>query len=72
MGYVGVIILERERERASSASGLLRERERARAIKTDNAVFEWLGARAQARPRVANAGGVPAGMFSVQFRIDPI
>ena len=26
--YVGVIILERERERASSASGLLRERER--------------------------------------------
>ena len=43
MGYVGVIILEREREGASGASGLLRERE----SKTDIAVFEWLGARAR-------------------------
>ena len=45
MGYVGVIILERETERASSASDLLRERE----SKTDNAVLgsEWQGVRAQ-------------------------
>jgi len=44
---VGVIILEREREGASSASGLLRERERARlALLCLNGY-----ARAGARPR---------------------
>ena len=28
-------------------------------------MFEWLGARARARARAANAVGVPAGMFSL-------
>ena len=36
--------------------------ERERESKTDNAVFEWLGARARARARAANAERVPAGM----------
>ena len=63
MGYVGVIILEREREGMSGLGGLLRERERE--SKPDSAVFEWLGARARARARAANAVGVPAGMFSL-------
>ena len=40
-------------------------RERARESKTDNAVFEWLGARARARARTANAVRVPVGMFSL-------
>ena len=48
MGYVGVIILEREREGMSGSGGLLRERERERESKPDSAVFEWLGARARA------------------------
>ena len=37
--------------------------ERERESKPDNAVFEWLGARARARARAANAERVPAGMF---------
>ena len=39
--------------------------ERERESKLDSAVFEWLGARARARARAANAGRIPAGMFSL-------
>ena len=39
--------------------------ERERESKPDNAVFEWLGARARARARAPNAVGVPGGMFSL-------
>ena len=39
--------------------------ERERESKPDSAVFEWLGARARARARTANAERVPAGMFSL-------
>ena len=39
--------------------------ERERESKPDSAVFEWLGARARARARAANAERVPAGMFSL-------
>ena len=39
--------------------------ERERESKLNSVVFEWLGARARARARAANAVGVPAGMFSL-------
>ena len=41
------------------------ERFAERESKSDNAVFEWLGARARARARAADAERVPVGMFSL-------